>query len=613
MNKPSMNDPHYRDLVNPSPSHYYHEFQINLEPDAFGETIILDENKLRKRKPFVRKQKKWADSGDTSSSHTNDQTLPSRRDSIYCCEQIGPQLDLGYQWPQKKSYRFTQVMPSNHSFRSRVTDEDVPIKTKSNHVLMAITVNIKETYLKRNSIYVYNKNKGFMRTLTEPSKGVSNQEFDNENHDYILRANEILGDDPDYQYRVIEMLGQGTFGQVVKCERISTGELFSVKVIKNKTAYRYQSFKEIGILEKLNAVVDPDDKHHILRLHYVFQHKLHLCLVFELLSYNLYSLIKRNEYKGFSLEKIRAFAVQILDTLCILKEAKIIHCDLKPENILLASEKSLTLKVIDFGSACHERTTQYWYIQSRFYRSPEVILGVKYTSAIDMWSFGCIIGELFLGTPLFPGISEYNQLHHIIEMLSVPSNDMLNKGRNTLKFFNKVKTGKDSFEYQFKTREQYSLDNKKTEMPGKKYFKEKNLRDLILSFNGGKPVFTKEEQKRRRNSQLLCSIDHNEEIKKEREARLCLLDFLMGVLELNPLKRWTPQQTCQHPFITQKPFTGHFKPDSHVDLITAHTENPEKDSLYKNVSSPDPNESSIQTTLNKHLKEQRLKKKGGVY
>jgi serine/threonine protein kinase len=83
----------------------------------------------------------------------------------------------------------------------------------------------------------------------------------------------------------------------------------------------------------------------------------------------------------------------------------------------LHSLQSPQIKVIDFGSACHERQTVYTYIQSRFYRSPEVLLGMSYTAAIDMWSLGCIAVELFLGLPLFPGTSEYNQLTRIIEML----------------------------------------------------------------------------------------------------------------------------------------------------------------------------------------------------
>ncbi len=129
---------------------------------------------------------------------------------------------------------------------------------------------------------------------------------------------------------------------------------------------------------------------------------------------------------------------QLLDALTVLKEARLIHCDLKPENILLKSYvephlwykdrgfyfsisrlQSPQIKVIDFGSACHERQTVYTYIQSRFYRSPEVLLGMPYNTSIDMWSLGCIAVELFLGLPLFPGTSEYNQLTRIIDMLGL--------------------------------------------------------------------------------------------------------------------------------------------------------------------------------------------------
>lgn len=75
------------------------------------------------------------------------------------------------------------------------------------------------------------------------------------------------------------------------------------------------------------------------------------------------------------------------------------------------------LKVVDFGSACMENETVYSYIQSRFYRSPEVLLGIPYNGAIDMWSLGCIAFEMLLGLPLFPGVSEHDQLRLIEETL----------------------------------------------------------------------------------------------------------------------------------------------------------------------------------------------------
>ena len=81
------------------------------------------------------------------------------------------------------------------------------------------------------------------------------------------------------------------------------------------------------------------------------------------------------------------------------------------------SVDSSEIKVVDFGAACHENSKRFTYIQSRFYRSPEVILEMPYSYPIDMWSAGCVIGEVFLGVPLFPGTSEHNQLRRIIDML----------------------------------------------------------------------------------------------------------------------------------------------------------------------------------------------------
>jgi dual specificity tyrosine-phosphorylation-regulated kinase 2/3/4 len=119
-----------------------------------------------------------------------------------------------------------------------------------------------------------------------------------------------------------------------------------------------------------------------------FIFRSHLCIVFELLSINLYEFLKKNNFSGVSLSLVKRFAVQMLMCLDFLHDNKIIHCDLKPENIMLVKEDRSKIKIIDFGSGCFEAERMYTYIQSRFYRSPEVILGIPYTTAIDMWSFG---------------------------------------------------------------------------------------------------------------------------------------------------------------------------------------------------------------------------------
>ena len=90
-----------------------------------------------------------------------------------------------------------------------------------------------------------------------------------------------------------------------------------------------------------------------------------------------------------------------------MKEMQIIHCDLKPENIILKEKNKSGIKVIDFGSSCFRSKRIYTYIQSRFYRAPEIILGLPYDHGIDMWSFGCILAELYTGYPLFPGENEF--------------------------------------------------------------------------------------------------------------------------------------------------------------------------------------------------------------
>jgi len=108
------------------------------------------------------------------------------------------------------------------------------------------------------------------------------------------------------------------------------------------------------------------------------------------------------------------YTVQILKALKYMKSYEIVHCDLKPENILLWKANKPHIKIIDFGSSCFEKEKVYTYIQSRYYRAPEVILGISYTTAIDMWSVGCIIYELFTGFPLFAGENENQQLQCIM-------------------------------------------------------------------------------------------------------------------------------------------------------------------------------------------------------
>jgi serine/threonine protein kinase len=124
---------------------------------------------------------------------------------------------------------------------------------------------------------------------------------------------------------------------------------------------------------------------------------------------------------------IRKFSRQILKSLAFLAkpEVDIIHCDLKPENILLRHPRRSSIKLIDFGSSCYANKRMYTYIQSRFYRSPEVLLGLTYDQKIDVWSLGCVLVEMHTGEPLFGGSDQCDQMCRIVDILGMPPVKMI--------------------------------------------------------------------------------------------------------------------------------------------------------------------------------------------
>lgn len=161
----------------------------------------------------------------------------------------------------------------------------------------------------------------------------------------------------------------------------------------------------------------------------------HVCLTFPLSSINLYDLIKRNHFKGLSLRLIRRFAQQITTGLAFLHIQGVCHADMKPENVLLRHPNRSGVDIIDLGSSLFEGQIVYTYIQSRFYRAPEIVLGIPYTTAIDMWSYGCILYELFVGYPLFPGEDEKEHMAMIMEVKGVPPRSVLARATRRKVFF----------------------------------------------------------------------------------------------------------------------------------------------------------------------------------
>ncbi|XP_005989339.2 dual specificity tyrosine-phosphorylation-regulated kinase 4 isoform X2 [Latimeria chalumnae] len=321
-----------------------------------------------------------------------------------------------------------------------------------------------------------------------------NSGYDDEQGSYI----KVLHDHIAYRYEVQEVIGKGSFGQVVKCLDHKNNELVAVKIIRNKKRFHHQALVELKILDTLRKK-DKDNKHNVVHMKEYFYFRNHLCISFELLGINLYELIKKNNFQGLSLPLIRRFAYALLKCLQMLYRDKIIHCDLKPENILLSSKGQGAIKVIDFGSSCYEHQKVYTYIQSRFYRSPEVILGHNYTLAIDMWSLGCILAELYTGYPLFPGENELEQMACIMEVLGLPPSDFLQTASRKKLFFDSKGSPRN-------------ITNSK----GKK--RHPSSKDLASVLKTNDSVF---------------------------------LDFLKGCLMWDPVQRMTPDEAVQHEWIQE--------------------------------------------------------------
>ncbi|KAL7857965.1 hypothetical protein AOLI_G00180670 [Acnodon oligacanthus] len=183
----------------------------------------------------------------------------------------------------------------------------------------------------------------------------------------------VIHDHIAYCYELLDMIGKGSFGQVFKCLDHKTNEMLAIKVIRNKRRFHHQAMVELKILDALRRKYR-ENSYNVIHITDYFYFRNHLCITFELLGPNLYELIKKNRYNGFTIALVRRIAQALLKCLQMLKKEKIIHCDLKPENILLSPKGQSSIKVIDFGSSCYEHQRVYTYIQSRFYRSPEVIM-----------------------------------------------------------------------------------------------------------------------------------------------------------------------------------------------------------------------------------------------
>lgn len=345
---------------------------------------------------------------------------------------------------------------------------------------------------------------------------------------YQFRVNDALGDDG--RYVVTAYQGSGVFSTVLRATdtKATSDEQrdVAIKVIRSNDTMRKAGANELALLQQLSKD-DPHQRKHIVQLRSTFVHHTHLCLVFEPLYMDLRRLIKKFGSVGLSLDAVRSYSKQMFIALRHLKKHQIIHADVKPDNILCSTNLN-TIKLCDLGSACKVVEAEVTpYLASRFYRAPEVILGVQPTPAIDVWSMGCVLYELYTGHILFPGATNNQMLQYMIDLRGPFSPKGLRRGRYSDKHF----------DLQTSTFLQQKQDPVSHQM-------------MLIPYKNDKPRRDLHHLIRQHSAPAASTATAHQQEDYQRQIRQ-LADFLSNCLELDPSKRWNADQLMKHPFIAE--------------------------------------------------------------
>jgi len=244
-------------------------------------------------------------------------------------------------------------------------------------------------------------------------------------------------------YHFVRHIGYGAFSEVWEARNMNTNEKVAVKCIRNLFAeinVAKHTLREIRLLRHF-------DHENLLSIKDIFTTGTKvdfndIFIVSELMGTDLHKLISSK--RKLQDEHLQTFVYQILRGLKCVHSAHVFHRDLKPNNILINS--NCDLKICDFGTGRgvgrkQLNMTLMEFVTTRWYRPPEgLMLATHYTSAVDVWSVGCILAELILRRPLFPGKHNYDQLDHIFSVLGTPPKEQMDsieneKYRNYLKKF----------------------------------------------------------------------------------------------------------------------------------------------------------------------------------
>jgi len=226
------------------------------------------------------------------------------------------------------------------------------------------------------------------------------------------------------RYKMIQLVGDGTYGLVYLAFNQETREKVAIKTMKKK----YHSWGEVMDLREVKSLKKLSHPN-VVKLKEVIRENNRLYFVFEYIKGDLLALM-REWPDPFQEHQIRTIILQIFQALAYMHRNGFFHRDLKPENILCSTPD--LVKIADFGLAREIRSSPPYtdYVSTRWYRAPEVLLrSTSYNSPIDVWAAGCIMAELYTRRPLFPGTSEIDQIYKVCSVLGTPSSQDWSHGQ----------------------------------------------------------------------------------------------------------------------------------------------------------------------------------------
>uniref|UniRef100_A0A3P9KRT2 Protein kinase domain-containing protein n=1 Tax=Oryzias latipes TaxID=8090 RepID=A0A3P9KRT2_ORYLA len=214
-------------------------------------------------------------------------------------------------------------------------------------------------------------------------------------------------------YKVQEFLGNGSFGNVVKCTKLGSQECYAIKIMNCSRAGQ-EEFETMKLIKDL----DPDENH-LIKMFECFTFHSVTCIVYELLDVSLFDSYKRDSSTRTHLCLIRVIAQQLLKALKALKSIGVAHCDITLDNIMFTDPDSVNVKLIDFGLAVEtKKLSTETDIQVTPFRAPEVILGLPLDESVDMWALGVVLACVYFGNYPFPSETEYETIRAMVQIFA---------------------------------------------------------------------------------------------------------------------------------------------------------------------------------------------------